>query len=142
MPKPSLDPSRALEAAAAEIDREYPGEFASSPSGRLLSYAAGFALLAEPKLSESLRGDAAWLREQIYYQLGETLAVCVLSLQDVMVGLDSDDASPHPTPSAEQLAKMRESYYTRHFSDIVCDGDFWVIVDNIRADIDLDLGNE
>ncbi len=132
---PPLEPSRNLLAAAATIERVYPSEFVSSGLGRLLTLSAGFAQLAEPGLPDWLRRDAKWIGEQIDWQLRETLAVCVLSVTDVIGEADSDDDNPPLQPTTENLVKMCESYYTRHFSDIICDGDFWVIVGNIRADV-------
>ena len=132
-----VQPSEELERAASELEEAYASDFTGYGMGRLLTYSAAFARLAEPHVPASVRGDAQWLRGQVESRLRETLAVCVLSVADVLGTDDSDDETPLVPRNPGQLEQMRESYFTRKFSDILCDGGFWPIVDNIRGEIGL-----
>ena len=132
-----VQPSEELERAASELEQACASDFTGYGIGRLLTYSAAFARLVEPHVPASVRGDAQWLRGQVESRLRETLAVCVLSVADVLGTDDSDDETPLVPRDPGQLEQMRASSFTREFSDILCDGGFWPIVDNIRGEIGL-----
>ena len=129
--------SDALLDLVSQLRRSYRGTFVFNQLGDHILYADAFTRLAEPYLPPVLRRDARALRKIIDDELRNTLAVCILSVDDV-IGPPTDEDQPAREVTPEQSDHMWTSYYSTHFTDILCDTEFWPIVQALRDDIGLD----
>lgn len=116
----------------------YRGTFVFNQLGEHLLFADAFTRLAEPHLPQPLKQDARLIRSRIDFELRNTLAVCILSLEDVTGGPPMDETQQQHALTSEQAERVWNSHFTSHFSDILCDTQFWYIVDALRKDIGLD----
>ncbi|MEO6042715.1 MAG: hypothetical protein ABIQ47_02175, partial [Tepidiformaceae bacterium] len=88
-PSPSF--SDEIYGLVGELRAQYPGTFVFNQLGDHLLFADAFTRLAEPHLPLVLRRDARLLRSRIDFELRNTLAVCILSLEDVTGGPPMDE---------------------------------------------------
>ena len=136
-----IDRSKWLSAALSEValsrGRDYRGSFIESWLGQAILYGDAFTRQAEPYLPVDLQRDGRLLRERTDSILRSTLEVCVLSVDDV-VGPRLDDGRNQYELTPSQEEAMWTGWFTSHFSDILCDTQFWYIVDALRKDIGLD----
>ncbi len=84
--EPTDTMSEELSNLASKLCDGYPGTFRFNRLGDHLLYADAFTRLAEPHLPLTLRQDALLLRRRIDEELRDTLAACILSIEDVTGG--------------------------------------------------------